>query len=95
MNLTLTVADDCPTCENANSIDMSISAYHALGGSTEKGIFHSAFSVIFSLASVLTVVIHSRMEVYGLGLDSLISMRYWLYVDVWSRETCRPRLAVI
>jgi rare lipoprotein A (peptidoglycan hydrolase) len=28
--VTVTVADDCPTCENANSIDLSVAAFEAL-----------------------------------------------------------------
>jgi rare lipoprotein A (peptidoglycan hydrolase) len=28
--VTVTVADDCPTCENSNSIDLSVAAFEAL-----------------------------------------------------------------
>jgi rare lipoprotein A (peptidoglycan hydrolase) len=28
--VTVTVADDCPTCENANSIDLSVAAFQQL-----------------------------------------------------------------
>jgi rare lipoprotein A (peptidoglycan hydrolase) len=28
--VTVTVADDCPTCENANSIDLSVAAFEAI-----------------------------------------------------------------
>ncbi|KAF8559786.1 barwin-like endoglucanase [Imleria badia] len=30
--VTVTVADDCPTCNNANSIDLSVAAFQALSG---------------------------------------------------------------
>ncbi|GAA5933736.1 hypothetical protein JCM10213_008579 [Rhodosporidiobolus nylandii] len=34
-----TVTDECPTCENANSLDLSVGAYQALGGTQAEGQF--------------------------------------------------------
>lgn len=33
--VTVTVADDCPTCSNANSIDLSVAAFNALGDESQ------------------------------------------------------------
>jgi len=33
--VTVTIADDCPTCDNANSIDLSVGAFEALGSLSE------------------------------------------------------------
>ncbi|OAX41951.1 barwin-like endoglucanase [Rhizopogon vinicolor AM-OR11-026] len=33
--VTVTVADDCPTCDNSNSIDLSVAAFEALGSLSE------------------------------------------------------------
>jgi len=33
------VADECPTCDNSQSIDLSTGAFQALGGTVEEGIF--------------------------------------------------------
>ena len=38
--VTVTVADDCPTCTNANSIDLSVAAFEALDD-LSVGIFPS------------------------------------------------------
>jgi expansin (peptidoglycan-binding protein) len=29
--VTVTIADDCPTCDNSNSIDLSVGAFEAIG----------------------------------------------------------------
>lgn len=31
-SITVTVADECPTCDNSNSIDLSVGAFSALSG---------------------------------------------------------------
>jgi len=33
------VADECPTCDNSNSVDFSKGAFKALGGTAEEGVF--------------------------------------------------------
>jgi rare lipoprotein A (peptidoglycan hydrolase) len=34
-SVTVTVADECPTCENANSIDLSTGAFNMIGSSSD------------------------------------------------------------
>ena len=33
--VTVTVADDCPTCQNDNSIDLSVAAFDAIANESE------------------------------------------------------------
>jgi len=40
------VADECPTCDNSMSIDLSKGAFHALGGTTEEGEFPISWKFI-------------------------------------------------
>jgi rare lipoprotein A (peptidoglycan hydrolase) len=47
-SVTVIVADDCPTCDNANSIDLSLGAFQHLAD-LSVGQVDSAFSVIFSI----------------------------------------------
>jgi rare lipoprotein A (peptidoglycan hydrolase) len=43
--VTVTVADDCPTCENSNSIDLSVSAFEAIA-SLSEGVAPIAWSFV-------------------------------------------------
>jgi len=43
---TVKVADECPTCNNPQSIDLSTGAFKALGGTTEEGIFDIAWQFV-------------------------------------------------
>jgi expansin (peptidoglycan-binding protein) len=43
--VTVTIADDCPTCDNSNSIDLSVAAFEALG-SLSEGLLPSMSSII-------------------------------------------------
>jgi rare lipoprotein A (peptidoglycan hydrolase) len=40
------VADECPTCKNSQSIDLSTGAFHALGGVDSDGIFDIAWKFV-------------------------------------------------
>jgi len=40
------VADECPTCNDPQSIDLSNGAYKALGGTVEEGIFPIAWKIL-------------------------------------------------
>lgn len=40
------VADECPTCNNKQSIDLSTGAYRALGGTVSEGIFPIAWQFV-------------------------------------------------
>ncbi|KAI9446345.1 plant expansin [Lactarius indigo] len=43
--VTVTVADDCPTCKNANSIDLSVAAFKAIA-TLEQGVASIAWSFV-------------------------------------------------
>jgi rare lipoprotein A (peptidoglycan hydrolase) len=40
------VADECPTCNNKQSIDLSTGAFRALGGTVSEGIFPIAWQFV-------------------------------------------------
>jgi len=44
--VTVTVADECPTCDNEMSIDLSVGAFQALGGTVDEGQFSIAFKML-------------------------------------------------
>lgn len=44
-SVTVTIADDCPTCDNSNSIDLSVGAFQAIG-SLSDGLLPSTSCII-------------------------------------------------
>ncbi|KAF8447726.1 hypothetical protein L210DRAFT_3527039 [Boletus edulis BED1] len=43
---TVTIADDCPTCQNSNSIDLSVGAFQALQPDLSVGEFPISWSYL-------------------------------------------------
>ncbi|KAF8132883.1 barwin-like endoglucanase [Boletus edulis] len=46
--VTVTIADDCPSCENENSIDLSIAAFQQLNSDLGAGVLPSQFPFLAS-----------------------------------------------
>ncbi|GAA5975615.1 hypothetical protein JCM11641_003547 [Rhodosporidiobolus odoratus] len=46
MKVTATVMDECPSCTNSNSLDLSVGAYKALGGTQDEGQFDISWKFI-------------------------------------------------
>lgn len=56
-SVVVTVADECPTCDNADSIDLSVAAFQQLA-SLDQGTFPSTFPLLL-LSTLLTVCLVS------------------------------------
>lgn len=54
----------CPTCDNAQSVDFSNGAYKALGGTVDEGIFDSkCCSTPWPCQFLIALYLHSRVEI--------------------------------
>lgn len=60
--VTVTIADDCPTCANENSIDLSVAAFQALDN-LSVGDLPSTFCYFSYLMSLADLALNSQVEV--------------------------------
>ena len=92
--VTVTVADECPTCDNAESIDLSVAAFQALDdlsvGTFPSKPYFTPYRLNHSRFSQLPGPLYKFTAscVYLAGLDPV---GVWYYLDDTPRWHTRPR----